>query len=393
MKRGIALVAAIMAVAFLAPAAWGQKVGNPTNSLSAIVSSGSLTVGSNNYAVTGPVTLFDVATITEDGTITVPADKLSLVIPIPDSSGSTPCGAYTVTNSKITVIPTADALGFLNPFTGAANLDVHFYLQGNYDATACGQSYSPTDCKLGSADQPLEINLITGMTSPPGPNQPISGTPYSDATGKLKLVDNSFALPASQGCDPKFGPFTLPGSFDSQVGLPSPAGNNTLIVSGRLAPIIKRGVRARLTATPRTGLAPLTVAFSAANSFAAAGVKSYTFGFGDGTPAVTRTGNAISHRYSKPGRYTARLKVVDTDGDFDTTTTVITVRRSCIVPNVVGRQLSAARTRLRAAACTVGHVTRRRSTRAAGIVLSQSPAARTKRPAGFAVSLVVSSGH
>jgi Tol biopolymer transport system component len=60
----------------------------------------------------------------------------------------------------------------------------------------------------------------------------------------------------------------------------------------------------------------------------------------------------------------------------------------CIVPRVVGFRLATARARIGRASCRVGRVRRARSRRV-GRVLSQSPRARSVRPRGTRVNLVV----
>ena len=73
--------------------------------------------------------------------------------------------------------------------------------------------------------------------------------------------------------------------------------------------------------------------------------------------------------------------------------TLLRADRSCAVPNVKGRSLSAAKNVLRRKGCRVGAVRRALSnTVARGLVISQSPHAGTHRPAGAKVSLVVSKG-
>jgi PKD repeat protein len=397
MKRGIGFVVVLGAFALAAPPALAQKVANPTNSLGAVITSGSVVAGSGHQlddSFSGAIPLFHLAQIAKDGTITVPVTSVDQVtFKLPDYSGSTSGCNWSVTNGSVTVVPTAPATGLLNPFTGAASLDVQFYLQGTYTLNyscfgGATQSYSPSDCHLGSQDSPLEFHLTTGTTSPDPPNTPIKGTPYSDKTGLLKVVDNSFSLPASSGCDPVIMGFTLSGKFDQQAGLPSPDGNNTLIISGRLSPIIKRGVQAKLTATPKSGLAPLAVHLSAATSIAPAGVKSYAFSFGDGTH-LTGSSATASHTYSKPGRYTATVTVTDNDGDHNASKLIIVVKKACVVPNVVGKPLAKAKTAITAAGCRVGKITKRQSTKPAGVVLAESPAAGRRIPAGSAVALTV----
>jgi beta-lactam-binding protein with PASTA domain len=63
------------------------------------------------------------------------------------------------------------------------------------------------------------------------------------------------------------------------------------------------------------------------------------------------------------------------------------------VPNVRGRKLAVAKTRIRKAHCAVGIITRMRSKPAKkGRVLSQRPKAGVTVPSGAEVSLVVGKG-
>jgi chitodextrinase len=69
---------------------------------------------------------------------------------------------------------------------------------------------------------------------------------------------------------------------------------------------------ARFTATPTTGMVPLTVTFDGGSSRAADGgpVSSWSWDFGDGT---TASGRVVTHTYLTPGEYTPDLTV--TAGD------------------------------------------------------------------------------
>jgi hypothetical protein len=98
------------------------------------------------------------------------------------------------------------------------------------------------DCYIGSNRSPITLNLTDGATSPPLPNEPISGElghadqltfegfNYIEITNNVQ-VDNSFAVPAVSGCG---GPFSsvMDPIIDAKLGLPSPAGYNTIIHSG-----------------------------------------------------------------------------------------------------------------------------------------------------------------
>jgi len=94
------------------------------------------------------------------------------------------------------------------------------------------------NCYVGSVTNPIKLHLITGTTSPPAPNKPITGVfptfAFDSATEIATLkngeyVDNSFAAPGATGCVlTLFGfiPISINGLVNSQSGLPSPAGKN-----------------------------------------------------------------------------------------------------------------------------------------------------------------------
>jgi beta-lactam-binding protein with PASTA domain len=60
------------------------------------------------------------------------------------------------------------------------------------------------------------------------------------------------------------------------------------------------------------------------------------------------------------------------------------------VPKVLGMSLRRARARVASAGCRVGRVRRAQSRRRSGLVIAQSPRARTRLPRGSRVNLVVS---
>ncbi|HEU4905409.1 MAG TPA: hypothetical protein VFT19_04750 [Solirubrobacterales bacterium] len=92
-------------------------------------------------------------------------------------------------------------------------------------------------CYLGSDANPIVLNLTTGTTEPPPPNEPITGKQpklSADAKGIVHLdegtfVDNSFAVPGVNGCKlVLFGfiPISINGLVNELAGLPAAAGTN-----------------------------------------------------------------------------------------------------------------------------------------------------------------------
>lgn len=96
-------------------------------------------------------------------------------------------------------------------------------------------------CYVGSASNPVVLNLTSGTTDPPPPNSPISGVPpkftANPETGLLSFkdgvyVDNSFAAPGANGCTlTLFGfiPVSINGLVNTSSGLPAPAGTNETV--------------------------------------------------------------------------------------------------------------------------------------------------------------------
>ena len=97
----------------------------------------------------------------------------------------------------------------------------------------------------------------------------------------------------------------------------------TILRTGGDAPPV-----ADATTTPRTGLAPLAVAFDGGPSQDPEGTALvHHWAFGDG---ATATRAQATHVYDRPGRYSATLTVTDGAGRRDTYVTEITVRPAAV---------------------------------------------------------------
>jgi hypothetical protein len=99
-----------------------------------------------------------------------------------------------------------------------------------------------SNCYIGSNSNPIQLNLTTGTTSPPPPNQPISGTRGEGSNFEEKililrhnrLVDNAFATPGANGCGGILFSWAVDPFVNSIVGIPSPAGTNTAVLEGTI---------------------------------------------------------------------------------------------------------------------------------------------------------------
>jgi len=132
---------------------------------------------------------------------------------------------------------TISRLALLTGAPDALNLPVRVHLENEF--------LGPT-CYVGSKAHPVNIELTTGATSPPLPNESIKGSLGEVELieenllilKKNELVNNTFAAPEAEGCGSQilFGIFTpiVDGAVNLELGLPSVSGNNTAILKGRL---------------------------------------------------------------------------------------------------------------------------------------------------------------
>jgi len=100
-------------------------------------------------------------------------------------------------------------------------------------------------CYIGANTDAINLSLTPGTTSPPPPNQPITGSPgtfglYPGAPNAYliqgaRLVDNSFAAPAARGCDLLGFNLVVTALVNATSGLPSPAGTNEAIQTGNIS--------------------------------------------------------------------------------------------------------------------------------------------------------------
>jgi hypothetical protein len=97
-----------------------------------------------------------------------------------------------------------------------------------------------SSCYIGSNSSPIPLNLTSGTTAPPAPNKPITGSVGEPGNFEEKivffknnkLVDNSFAAPAANGCGGFLFSWAVDPLVDSILGTPSAAGTNTAILEG-----------------------------------------------------------------------------------------------------------------------------------------------------------------
>ena len=115
----------------------------------------------------------------------------------------------------------------------------------------------------------------------------------------------------------------------SALSFTAPAQSITLLVLPKSG-VANQPPTAVASATPTSGIGPLVVSFSGANSSDSDGtIASYSWAFGDGG---TGSGVAPSHTYQNAGNYTAVLTVTDSQGATGTASVGISVATN---PNVI----------------------------------------------------------
>ena len=156
--------------------------------------------------------------------------------------------------------------------------------------------------KYLSGNTPTTINLANSASNGTAQVWQLTAANTINRLADVNFSGNSFNV-------------TLPPQSITLFVIPAPTGN--------LAP------EAVASASPTAGVVPLTVSFDGSGSSDADGtIVSYTWNFGDGASA---SGMTVSHTYTTPGGYTARLTVTDNQGTSASSTVIITVNSN--VPN------------------------------------------------------------
>jgi TolB protein len=131
----------------------------------------------------------------------------------------------------------------------------------------------------------------------------------------------------------------------------------------------------------------------------------------DSSPSWSADGRRIAFMRKRDKRSRARIFVMNSDGSAQTnlriigdaysrpswspdgTKLVYSWLTACLVPKLAGKSIQEARSRIRGASCSVGHIGLKRSARPRGTVLLQRPQAHTEHRIGSKVNLVVSLGR
>ena len=200
----------------------------------------------------------------------VPGGLLGLMNPDPSWPGPLWNLFWNIVNTANGVTATAEPAGqaqaylsealFPDPGIAVVQLPIRVHLQN---------IFLGDNCYIGSTAHPVMLNLTAGTTSPPPPNQPITGVVASfnvDTTtnpdgyiinaDNSTLVDNAFAVPAATGCGntllniPIITPIVqavITAAVNLKEGLPSAAGKNNASMIGNTTIVATQYVQAAAT--------------------------------------------------------------------------------------------------------------------------------------------------
>ena len=174
--------------------------------------------------------------------------------------------------------------------------------------------------------------------APRGPNLDIQAR-ISDANGNTVATLNPAGLAASFSGSLAAGVYYITidgvGAGDLTTGYSDYGSLGQYSISGTLVGSNLQPPTAVASANPTSGTAPLTVAFSSANSSDPDGtITGYNWNFGDGT--ANSTDPNPSHVYTSGGTFNAVLTVTDDSGLTATSSVTITVQAAPLVDIFVG---------------------------------------------------------
>jgi len=249
-KIWTALGTAIMAMALLVPAAqattpapgFGQFAGCPSPSenpnievcLRTTVTGGHFQMGSKDVPITTPITIsggvdYNYGNFAYNSKGGMSQSKQKVPGGVIGLTGLTWLAEF-LGIEALTLYAVTELAGTpdLNPFQEPIELPIKVHLIN---------SVLGSNCYVGSNGSPIKLNLITGTTSPPAPNKPITGKAPElkfDPSGIVTFnngtfVDNSFSAPGASGCVlTLFGfiPISINGLVNTASGLPAAAGTN-----------------------------------------------------------------------------------------------------------------------------------------------------------------------
>jgi hypothetical protein len=235
-----------------------------------------------------------------------------------------------VTTIRILPLGPGNFTGVLDPDTGDFNFTMTVTIK--LEASLFG-----SNCFI--APSGITFPLTTGTTNPPAPNTPISGSGYNRSTGQVTVVNNDYAVPATS-CG-TWGPI-----IDSNLGLPSDAGNNTVIFDLVSDPIFNEEEGEPTNTPPVANAGPNQVVSGGSfvqldgtgSSDADDDELEYSWEQISGTPTVVLSGaNTATPSFTAPAGPATLVFELTVDDGTDTDTDQVTID---VVPEGIEHDLS-----------------------------------------------------
>jgi type IV pilus assembly protein PilY1 len=164
-------------------------------------------------------------------------------------------------------------------------------------------------------------------TSSPSGNEPLTVAfmDTSSAYDNLASWKWDFGDGATSTAQNVFHTYEEDGIYTVTLTVKDHDGSTDTITATDLITIFDSGPTSSFTASPTSGVEPLTVNFSDTSS-ADDGIVSWSWNFGDGVSSLEHQNPA--HTYTRDGTYKVTLTVEDADGDMHSSTVAITVSDS-----------------------------------------------------------------
>jgi len=242
-----------------------------------------------------------------------------------------------VDSRSMTVDPKLDSANLYKPASGSMAIDHGEALSdvlNDYSGTARpqGAAYDIGGQEAAGsapppANQPPVVSVKASVTSGQAPLAVIFTGSATDADGQVVGYNWSFGDGQTSSSAWPSHTYQSAGSFTARLTVTDEAGASasaSVVISVGSAPA-NQPPQVRITATPTSGSAPLSVQFNTIASDADGQVVGYSWDFGDGQ---TSTEAGPAHTYIGQGSFTARLTVTDNGGATASTTIVISVTAS-----------------------------------------------------------------
>lgn len=212
--------------------------------------------------------------------------------------------------------------GTLNPSTAITDSlgEARSTLTSNQESRVTARAGTKVSSELLVALRPP-----TGLTVTPPATAPLAGavTTISVAPVGTNAVVRNVVVDFGDGSSTPLGTITaattVPHAYQSSgtysvraTGIDA----NGEAVSGSTSVIVlpSAPVNVNLTASPNPATAGAQVTLTAVVTPANTPVERYVWSFGDGTPAISTSGNVTSHGFAAIGTYTVTVTVTTTDG-------------------------------------------------------------------------------